>query len=168
MNKFFLLTLFLFISQKIFSQEINKTITVESLNKEILIGLCDKKGLEKINFKNDYILSQKEIRILSKINRKYANKNIEFIVFIGSWCSDTQLHLPVFLTFYEKLKTDKKLKMLALDLKKQSPENEEVEYQITHVPTFIVLYNGNEIGRIIESPKKGILEDILKIFKQIQ
>jgi hypothetical protein len=50
-----------------------------------------------------------------------------------------------------------------LDLNKKSPEGLERKYKIEYVPTFIVLQNGKELGRIVEKIKQPIEEEVLSI-----
>jgi uncharacterized protein (DUF1015 family) len=42
---------------------------------------------------------------------------------------------------------------------------EKMELEIEKVPTFIVYRNGEEIGRIIETPIKSMEEDLYEILK---
>ena len=60
-----------------------------------------------------------------------------------------------------------KITVIGLNRKKQSPNGEEVKYNITHVPTIIVEKYGKEIGRITEEPETGFIEkDLLNILKK--
>ncbi len=53
--------------------------------------------------------------------------------------------------------------MLRLDREKKSGRNIEVGKNVHHVPTFIFLKNGTEIGRIVESPIESLEEDMFNI-----
>ena len=44
-----------------------------------------------------------------------------------------------------------------------SPQHEEADYDITHVPTFIYIRDGQEIGRITEYPERTLEKDMVEI-----
>ncbi|MBC7387098.1 MAG: thioredoxin family protein [Cryobacterium sp.] len=82
-------------------------------------------------------------------------------VYFGSWCGDSQEHVPPFLAL---VNAPKSLKLIALDRHKTFPGFVN-SAKIERLPTFIFRRNGNEIGRITETPTKSILEDTLAILK---
>jgi thiol-disulfide isomerase/thioredoxin len=91
-----------------------------------------------------------------------ANESIE--VYLGLWCPDSRNHVPTFLKFLDKLGTSVPVRYFGLPRK----ASKDVKYyfeekQVEKVPTFIFFRDGKEIGRIIEKPKTGIVEDILDI-----
>lgn len=102
---------------------------------------------------------------LRQIGRALPGTEIE--VYFGSWCSDSHDHVPPFLALLDEVKTltevePASVKLIALDRKKSHPEYRN-ERKIEKLPTFVFLRNGAEIGRIIETPKKSIVEDTLQI-----
>lgn len=56
--------------------------------------------------------------------------------------------------------------MNALDTNKTSPDYDAKANNVTNVPTTIIYRKGNEIGRIIESPKLSLEEDLLIILSK--
>ena len=75
--------------------------------------------------------------------------NYEIQVFLGTWCSDSQLQVPQFYKILGYLEHDlNQLAIIALEKSESgkliSPQHEEAEYAITHVPTFIFLKDGKE------------------------
>ena len=91
-----------------------------------------------------------------------ANESIE--VYLGQWCPDSRNHVPTFLKLLDKLGTSVPVRYFGLPRK----ANKDVKYyfeekQVEKVPTFIFYRDGKEIGRIIEKPKTGIVEDIMDI-----
>lgn len=57
---------------------------------------------------------------------------------------------------------EENLEAWAFDLRKQGPNNEQITYGVTRVPTIIFYRNGTEIGRFVERPKPGeSLESII-------
>lgn len=85
--------------------------------------------------------------------------NISFIVFGGTWCEDTQQLLPVFYRWVDAAGFDnKKIQLWGVDRNKQTTNKEHEKYQIKNVPTFIVLKNGQEIGRVVEYGLTGVVD----------
>lgn len=88
-------------------------------------------------------------------------------VFGGTWCSDTQNLLPKFYKILTEAGIDKKqVTLYFLDEKKTSPEGTEKQFNIVSVPTFIVMQNGKEMGRIVESVQKNIETDLLNLLQK--
>ncbi len=92
--------------------------------------------------------------------------DLEIRIFLGTWCSDSQLQAPQFFKILEYLSFDmEQVDMVALiradDENRTlfSPGGEEKGWNITHVPTFIFLRNGKEIGRIVEYPAVNLETD---------
>jgi thiol-disulfide isomerase/thioredoxin len=90
--------------------------------------------------------------------RTNAN-NFSMIVFGGTWCHDTQNLLPVFYRLVDKSGyPESKITLIGVDRAKTAPKNLHKKYEITNVPTFIVLRNGKEIGRVVEYGKYGQID----------
>lgn len=89
-------------------------------------------------------------------------------VFLGTWCGDSKRNFPRLMKILDATKfPESKLHVIAVNRKKQSPNGEEVKYNITHVPTIILEKYGKEIGRITEEPETGYIEkDLLNIIKK--
>jgi thiol-disulfide isomerase/thioredoxin len=88
----------------------------------------------------------------------FTNKknNFELLVFGGTWCEDTHNLLPKLYRVAEESGYDKnKITVIAVDINKKAPSNLHTLYSITNVPTFIVLQNKKEIGRVVEYGKTG-------------
>ena len=89
-------------------------------------------------------------------------------MFFGTWCTDTHRELPRLIKILEAVKyPENKIKLIAVNRKKETPDGEDVPYNIKRVPTIIVKKYGREVGRIIEMPETGFLEqDLLNIIKK--
>ncbi len=106
---------------------------------------------------------------LSLENISMQKDSLSFLIFAGTWCSDTQRELPAFLKILDALKLgSNRYQIWMLDLKKQSTYLNVKLFDIQYVPTFIVLKNGKEIGRIIEKPKQSLELDLLEIIQNHQ
>lgn len=87
----------------------------------------------------------------------------ELIIFMGTWCEDTQNLLPKLYKTMMLSRSFTNYKMYALDRAKKSKNNEQSEFKVTLVPTIIIMKKGVELGRIVEAPKTTIEADLLKI-----
>jgi thiol-disulfide isomerase/thioredoxin len=93
--------------------------------------------------------------------------SLQFLVFGGTWCSDTQRELPRFIKICDAMGVQSdRMQLFMLDLQKKSAYIHVKVWQITAVPTFIVLRNGREIGRIVETPQESLEKHLRKIIKQ--
>ncbi len=129
------------------------------------IGSWSRKGFQEIQpWKLTGRLSGKEAKALKRITPEaWAGK--ELIVVIGFWCSDSEDWIPVFLNGLEKF-PEVKVQFQALDRKKGGGEAWKNPFNITLLPTFIVLENELEKGRIEETPASGILwKDLGELLK---
>lgn len=96
-----------------------------------------------------------------------TNNAVDFVIFAGSWCSDSETELP---KLY-KLITGAgifpdKILLYGVDRQKVEPSGTAKYYKIEKVPTLVLEVDGEEIGKIIESPKLSWEEDILNILRE--
>lgn len=150
-----------------YAQEVNKVIIDSDLNREILIGNVDVKGMQNPIFVENWKLDQQEYtpdKLAVKALKKYfkKNKDVRIKVFLASWCGDSKEHLPHFVKLAKKAKI-KNVEYMALSRKKSLPDEDIAAFEIEFVPTFIVYKEGTEIGRIIETPEESLEKDLLKI-----
>jgi thioredoxin 1 len=85
-------------------------------------------------------------------------------VYLGLWCKDSRNNVPLFLKIMSRAGGAATVRYFDLPRK----ENKDIRYfveewKVEKVPTFIIFRDGKEIGRIIENPKTGILEDLMEI-----
>ena len=81
------------------------------------------------------------------------------LIFVGTWCHDTQNILPVFYRLVDKSGfPDNRITLVGVDRQKTAPHNWHTTWNITMVPTFIILQNGKEMGRVVEYGKTGNVE----------
>ncbi len=143
---------------KVLNQSITKS------GKKMLVGEFERKALEDVDFKKWY---QEEYDTYEVEKPKLAGlknlQNYTIEVFIGTWCPDSRRELPRLYKILDDIKfPENKLTTFAVDRQKKSINGEEVGKNITHVPTIIVYdKNKKEVGRIVESPVSGYLEEDL-------
>ena len=91
---------------------------------------------------------------------------LEFVVVLGTWCSDSQKHVPAFYTLMDALHiADKHIELIGVDRQKRGGMVDVAPLGIEYVPTFIVFYQGKEIGRIVETPKVSLEKDLLQMLQ---
>lgn len=87
--------------------------------------------------------------------RKHT-QDIQLVVFGGTWCEDTQNLLPVFYRLVDKSGfPDSSITLVGVDRPKTTLYNLHKVFNVTKAPTFIVLKDGKEIGRVEEYGKYG-------------
>ena len=83
-----------------------------------------------------------------------AFEQVEMLVYLGTWCSDSRREVPRFMKILDHLNVKQsKLNLTGLDREKSAPDYQENVWNIEFVPTMIFLKEGKEIGRIIETPE---------------
>ncbi len=99
------------------------------------------------------------------IREKIAAGNYTFVVFLGTWCSDSHDLVPRFRKVLELIKFPlTKVTMYGTDREKTTKNGEEKQYRVTLVPTIILFENDKESGRITETVQKSIEDDIASFF----
>ncbi len=90
---------------------------------------------------------------------KNNSANFSMVIFGGTWCEDTQNLLPVFYRLVIKSGyPENKITLIAVDRAKTAPDDLHKTYHITNVPTFIVMRDGKEVGRVVEYGKEGQID----------
>ena len=88
-------------------------------------------------------------------------------IYLGTWCSDSRREVPRFFKIIDKseLAAPERVKLWALDRRKQLPDNLAELKKIVRVATFVFINNDGELGRIIEQPVATLEQDILAIVR---
>ncbi len=97
------------------------------------------------------------------------NKRME--IFLGSWCGDSKREMPRMIKVLQNAgMVTANISLIFVDNStgayKQSPQHEEKDKYIHHVPSFIIYDDKKEMGRIIESPMVTLEKDLLAIVQQ--
>ena len=146
----------------------NRTIT-EGSGKKILTGEFEREALEDVDFKSWYQEEYDTYEVeKSKLRSLKGLRNYRIVVFVGTWCPDSRRELPRLYKILDDIKfSQNRLTVIGVNRQKKSFYGEEMNKNITHVPTIIVYNNKNEeVGRIVESPVSGYLEeDLAQIVK---
>lgn len=95
---------------------------------------------------------------------KKHKKQLSFKCVLGFWCDDSKAHVPAFLKIMDQMGMDEEgYRMYGVDENKQAAFEGFNALRIEYVPTVIVYYNKQEIGRWVESPQESLEKDLLKI-----
>jgi hypothetical protein len=90
---------------------------------------------------------------------KAAKDSIHYMVFGGTWCSDTQNILPKFFALTDAaVITPQHITLIGVDRSKKTIRNLTDAFNVTRVPTIIVMKDGKEIGRVVEYGKYGMFD----------
>jgi thiol-disulfide isomerase/thioredoxin len=117
--------------------------------------------MEYPEFANRY----KQVKINDAKLTNISGKNVTVMVVLGTWCKDSVEHVPVFVKISEKIKFDA-IDWLCVGRKLKDNTGVVSDLNIKRIPTFIFFRNGEEIGRIVETPEKTIEDDIKQILKR--
>jgi len=135
-----------------------------SFGKSELVGKISKEEILNNfpNWKDAYDSYSPKPDSIEKL--KSIDYEVQIEIFLGTWCPDSVQHVssyfkimeladnPQFLTSYIGLPRDK-------ESRKQFIQGKN----IIRIPTFIITINGQEKGRIIETPEKSVEEDLVSI-----
>lgn len=165
MKKFMLLFLSILLAGSIKAQDDNLRTTDVKSGKEILIGSINREGLISMGdwFYQEYNNYHPDSAIVAQIRAHNADYPYVFIV-LGTWCGDSREQVPRFLKIMDALNYPSgQIFMVAVDRDKKAGNFCIGDFNITLVPTFIMSQQGDETGRIIETPVVSLEQDFLNI-----
>ncbi len=117
-------------------------------------------------YKKNYLSYQPDTLVLDNI--KIFSKKVEILTVLGTWCPDSKREVPKFIKLIDKInKNNVQLRFICVDRTKRDKKGVAEALEVELVPTFIVYFDGQEIGRIIESPQISLEEDLLEMFNSI-
>lgn len=136
----------------------------------ILAGHCSVSVFDSAPYKTWFDKSYNEYAVdtssAAKLKPLLKDKTLE--VFLGSWCGDSKREVPRLIKILNYVHFDTaQLQLIFVNNStaayKQSPQHEEKNKFIHHVPTIIVYSKKQEQARIIESPVVSLEKDLLSI-----
>ena len=144
---------------------INQEIYSDHEQETILLGEINWEGLTKPSyvewFNPNYLNYQVDAASLEAVATEVSD--IRVVMFMGTWCEDSQLQVPQFYKILDDINFDiNKMTVFAIDRSDDGlvvPEKYS-EYGIVNVPTFIFYRSEKEIGRITEYPIKTLEKDM--------
>jgi hypothetical protein len=104
-----------------------------------------------------------EADIIDALKAKLGS-NLRIDVYLGLWCPDSLNNVPPFIKILDRLGTAVPVRYFNVPRKAGKDIKYYVEeLKVERVPTFIFYRDVKEIGRIIENPKTGLIEDFMEI-----
>ncbi len=162
MIKSFLFLLALIYSVSLFAQDYK--VTVDEDNEEpLILGYCPLSILSDSLFDNtwttEYNNYTPDFEILDKLEGKLDSINITIV--FRSTCSDSREQLPRFFKILNELNYNlNRITLIGVNREKHGLSNEADGLDIQFVPTIIFYKDGNEIGRIVETPYENMEKDL--------
>jgi thiol-disulfide isomerase/thioredoxin len=150
--------------------KVNQEIYSDHESETILLGEVNWDGFTKEPYSEWFGPNYKNYQVDSTTIDMIAGKtdDITILTFMGTWCSDSKAQVPQFYKILDYLKYDLSgMMVIAIDRSDDGliiPEASQ-KYEIVHVPTFIFIKGGKEIGRITEYPVKTIEKDMVDIIE---
>lgn len=159
MKKFFLIAIAFGLSATAAHAQTPYTSTVDNQKVTILDGIITKYALQNNDaFKGWYGSNQNGFKLDSVVvNAMEASKGkVQYVIFGGTWCEDTQNILPKFFKLQEASGvSDNAISFFAVDRSKKTLGNVADAFKITNVPTIIIMKDGKEAGRVVEYGRGG-------------
>ena len=144
-------------------------ISVATLNAQDLEGVISRNDLETEPynewFSKNYDVAHPNDATFLKLHKALQGKSITIVM--GTWCGDSKIYVPYFFKLMDLVKTDIPIKIIAINKEKKAKGVDLNKYDIKRIPTFIVYdEKGKELGRIVESPRYSIEDDLLDILNK--
>jgi hypothetical protein len=136
--------------------KINRSIFFNKTNKEV--------------YEPEYERYSPDAEAIKFLKTKKGKFQIKMVM--GFWCDDSKLHVPQLIKTLDEAKWDtednEQLKIFGVDKNKEAGFEGFKSLNIVKVPTIIVYYNDREIGRMEETPKITVEQDLVNIMKSIE
>ncbi len=95
-------------------------------------------------------------------NLTAVKDTIQILVFVGTWCEDSQIVFPQLLKMLDQVGFNmKRLTVIGIDRQKTTLGSLTQALGVTKAPTIMVLKGGKEIGRVEEFGKYGVYDQEL-------
>jgi thiol-disulfide isomerase/thioredoxin len=133
-------------------------ITYDSSYGKILKGLLSRSDIESDTsfawFQKNYKLGRPDAKAVAAFKQHAGD--FKMLIFAGTWCPDTHNLLPEFYRLTDAAGyPDNNISIIGVDYNKTTFDNLEKTFNVTEVPTFIVMKDGKEVGRIVEYGESG-------------
>lgn len=142
-----------------------QTAATDSAGHEgVMIGQVDRAAIDSTSwYKSNSDLYVPTRELINRIDSLGSGDSV--VVVFGSWCPDSHMWVPVFLNIADSTNLSRNIKFIAVPRSKVEQTRLTPGLDIEKVPTFIFYRGGKELGRIVETPRGDIGEDIVRILK---
>lgn len=148
----------LFLSAPVFGQS---EISRDNEGQKVIKGFLTKEMLASDTAFKWYAANQQGYTPYAAALQTLKSKkdSVEFLVFAGTWCHDTQFILPKFYALADAAGVKaSRITTVGVDAAKKSQHNLTEVFQVHSVPTIIVLEQGKEVGRVVEYGRFGMFD----------
>ena len=95
-------------------------------------------------------------------------EDISVVIMFGAWCHDSKREVPRMLRILDSAGVGtEQISLIGVDKNKIEPNGRGQLYNLKNTPTFILLRNGKEIGRIVERPQISLESDLINLTKSL-
>lgn len=102
-----------------------------------------------------------------ELNAVAALEGNQLVILFGTWCHDSEREVPRLLKTLDVRGLDAPdFTLIAVDRTKRDPEGMAKKHSLKYTPTFVLLRDGDEIGRVVERADAGLTQD-LKAFVEV-
>lgn len=148
------------------AQDTNHIIVDEKSGKQMLFGFCTREALQDTNFawwfNSEY--QNYEIDSTSLDGLRDVINDYNVLIFMGTWCSDSRREVPRLLKIFDWLGLpEKDIAIFCVGRDKHAGDQVVDDMEIELVPTIIFYHQGDEVGRIIETPDESLEIDMKEI-----
>lgn len=150
----------------IFPQKKYKIILDEKSGKSMAVGECPPEVFRDSSFSWWFNAELSNYEVKSELlNKQILNtEGVSVITVLGTWCGDSRREVPRFVKILKEINfPDDQIKFICVDRTKDAFFMDITEMDIKLVPTFIIIRDGAEIGRIIETPIVSLEQDLIDI-----
>jgi len=119
-------------------------------------------------YDGNYSRYQPDLKTLEKLRPLLAGVSLE--AYFGTWCGDSRRQIPRLSRLLDAAEVDEKvLTLVALSDQpmefKQAPGRPEAKRYVHRTPTIVIVRDGREVGRIVETPEVSLEADLLAILE---
>lgn len=139
---------------------------IQDLRSPILLGAISRQQLETESyarwFEPSYEGYQPDSLVVKYLKRELDG--VQVSVYLGTWCGDTKRQVPRLFNLTDELGLGPEIiHMVGLDRDKRDDHGAEGVMGVRYTPIVILYRDGQELGRIIETPVETLERDMLKI-----
>ena len=133
-------------------------VSYDEKNRKVLRGLISRVDIESDTsfswFQKNYKLGKPDANAVEAF-KEHVN-DFQMLIFAGTWCPDTHNLLPEFYRLADASGyADSSITLIGVDHNKTTLDNLSKTFHLVDVPTFIVMKNGKEVGRVVEYGESG-------------
>lgn len=157
----FFLTLFASFHTYLAAQNQYEVSRDEQNGSKVLKGIISRELLEKDTAFSWFQENQAGYTPYPKaVEALKQNKDIlQLIVFSGTWCGDSKTVVPKLYALMDSVHFPQdRVTLLGVDRSKKTLSHLAEAFNITGIPTIIVMKEGKEVGRVVEYGKYGLFD----------